>query len=75
MGVYNTSFNRDARKCREGEKWGRILFSSHCRGGVALLAEAIPAATWIDDGEGSLICNRQEVLVSGNQQISLAIDR
>ena len=44
-------------------------------GAVALLAEAIPAATWIDDGEGSLICNRQEVLVSGNQQISLAIDR
>ena len=40
-----------------------------------LFAEAIPAAAWIDDGERSLTCDHQEVSVSRDQQIGIAIDR
>lgn len=44
-------------------------------GAAPLLAETIPAAARIDDGERSLTCDRQEVLVSRDQQIGIAIDR
>ena len=40
-----------------------------------LLAEAIPATARIDDGERSLTGDRQEVLVSRDQQIGLPLDR
>jgi len=50
------------------------LPAPRCRA-APLLAETIPAAARIDDGERSLTCDRQEVLVSRNQQIGIAIDR
>lgn len=42
---------------------------------VRLFAEAIPATPRVDDGERSLTGDRQEILVSRDQQISLPIDR
>ena len=44
-------------------------------GAAPLPPETIPAATRIDDGERSLTGDRQEVLVSRDQQIGIAIDR
>lgn len=45
------------------------------RGTTPLLTEAIPAAARIDDGERSLTCDRQEVLVARDEQIGIPLDR
>jgi len=47
----------------------------HLCGAALLLAETIPAAARIDDGKRSLTCDRQEVMVSRDQQVGIPIDR